>query len=54
MTNVTPLADAELDAIAAVVRARVPVPAEIYYGVSGPPSSPTSLSAQQSRSPDGT
>ena len=30
---VTPLGDAELDALAARVRARVPVPVEIYYGV---------------------
>jgi hypothetical protein len=28
-----PLSDAELDAIAAVVRARVPVSVEVYYGV---------------------
>jgi wyosine [tRNA(Phe)-imidazoG37] synthetase (radical SAM superfamily) len=37
MANVTVLTDAELDAIAAVVRARVPVPAEIYYGAASPP-----------------
>jgi wyosine [tRNA(Phe)-imidazoG37] synthetase (radical SAM superfamily) len=48
MTNVTPLADGELDAIAAVVRARVPVPAEIYYGASGPPLIPMSLPKRQS------
>jgi len=33
--SATPLSDAELDAIAAIVRARVPVPAEVYYGVEG-------------------
>jgi len=31
---VTPLADAELDALADAVRARVAVPVEVYYGVS--------------------
>jgi wyosine [tRNA(Phe)-imidazoG37] synthetase (radical SAM superfamily) len=31
--SVTPLADAELDRLAATVRARVPVPVETYYGV---------------------
>lgn len=37
MANVSALSDPELDAIAAVVRARVPVPAEISYGVGNPP-----------------
>lgn len=32
---VTPLADAELDALAEAVGRRVPVPVEVYYGVSG-------------------
>jgi wyosine [tRNA(Phe)-imidazoG37] synthetase (radical SAM superfamily) len=32
---VAPLSDAELDRIAAFVRARVSVPAEVYYGVKG-------------------
>ena len=31
--SATPLRDAELDALAARVRARVPVPVEVYYGV---------------------
>ncbi len=31
--RVSPLADAEVDAIAAAVAARVPVPVEVYYGV---------------------
>lgn len=31
----SPLADAELDAIASVVRARVPIPVKTYYGVPG-------------------
>lgn len=34
--SVGPLADAELDALADDVRARVAVPVEVYYGVSGP------------------
>lgn len=34
--SAAPLADAELDAIAARVRARVPVPVEVYYGVAPP------------------
>ena len=31
--SASPLADAELDAIAEVVKGRVPVPVEVYYGV---------------------
>jgi len=31
--SVTPLPDAELDQLAATVRARVPVPIETYYGI---------------------
>jgi hypothetical protein len=52
MANVTALTDADLDAVAGVVRARVPVPAEIYYGVSGPPSIRPGLPAQSRRSSD--
>ena len=33
LRSASPLTDAELDAIAARVRARVPVPVEVYYGV---------------------
>ena len=33
--RVTPLADAELDAVAAFVRARVEAPIDVFYGVAG-------------------
>jgi len=33
---VAPLADAELETVAEAVRSRVPVPVEVYYGVSAP------------------
>jgi hypothetical protein len=34
--SAAPLTDAELDALAARVKARVPVPVEVYYGVPFP------------------
>jgi wyosine [tRNA(Phe)-imidazoG37] synthetase (radical SAM superfamily) len=33
VSSVSPLADAEIDRLAAIVRARVPVPVEVFYGV---------------------
>ncbi len=52
MANVSALPDVELDAIAAVVRARVNVPAEIYYGVGSPPArQPSSAVSQPGESP---
>jgi wyosine [tRNA(Phe)-imidazoG37] synthetase (radical SAM superfamily) len=49
--TVSALSDDELNSIAAVVRARVTAPVEVYYGVEDPPTIQSSLAARRSERP---